>query len=128
MEIREKVRKTIKEVLLGIYLGEESVTILNTAILTNYGIFRYTPISLEEGKKLIANGFTSAVGHQSTCDVISKLLGVDVKMNRMEYSQGVGQTALVFKLKGRPTEEGQILTVADIEKIGYEFGKLERLE
>ena len=103
-----------------------SVTILNTSILTNFGSYNYEPLTVEESKKLIKNGFESAVGHQSTCDVINTLLDSDVKMNRVQYSQNVGDVALVFKLKGRP-EEGKILTVAEIETIGYEFGKLTRL-
>ena len=100
-----------------------NVTILNTSILTNFGSFNYEPLTLEESKSLISNGFESAVGHQSTCDILSSLLEKEVKLNRIQYSQKVDDIALVFKLKGRP-EEGRILTVDEIESIGYEFGKL----
>lgn len=102
------------------------VTILNTSILTNFGSFNYESLTLEESKALVSEGFESAVGHQSACDILSSLLGKEVKMNRVQYSQKVGDIALVFKLKGR-AEEGKILTVAEIEAIGYEFGKLTRL-
>lgn len=102
------------------------VTILNTSILTNFGSFNYESLTLEESKTLVSEGFESAVGHQSACDILSSLLGKEVKMNRVQYSQKVGDVALVFKLKGR-AEEGKILTVAEIEAIGYEFGKLTRL-
>lgn len=102
------------------------VTILNTSILTNFGSYKYEPLTLTESKELISNGFESAVGHQSTCDVLSKLLGVEVKMNRIQYSQNIGDVALVFKLKGRP-EEGKILTIHEIDSVGFEFGKLTRL-
>lgn len=102
------------------------VTILNTSILTSFGSFNYEPLTLEESKSLIAKGFESAVGHQSTCDVLTSLLNVDVKMNRIQYAQSPDDVALVFKLKGRP-EEGKILTASEIEAIGYEFGKLTRL-
>lgn len=102
------------------------VTILNTSILTEFGSYNYEPLTLEESKSLISEGFNSAVGHQSTCDILSNLLGVTVPMNRIQYSQNVGDLALVFKLKGRP-EEGKILSVEEIEAIGYEFGKLTRL-
>ena len=102
------------------------ITILNTSILTNFGSFNYEPLTLEESKNLLSEGFESAVGHQSTCDVLSSLLKQEVKLNRIQYSQKVNDIALVFKLKGRP-EEGKILTGPEIEKIGYEFGKLTRL-
>ena len=92
------------------------LTILNTSILT---------ATLDEAKALVANGFESAIGHQSTADVISTLLGVACPMNRIMYQQGQGDVALVFKLNGRP-EEGKILSVEDIEEIGYSWGVLER--
>jgi Domain of unknown function (DUF1874) len=103
------------------------LTLLNTSILTNFGSYDYTPVSLKDVKNLIEEweGFESAVGHQSTCDVLTSLLGYNVPMNRQQYSQAVGQTAIVFKLKSRP-EEGQILTVKEIEEIGYDFGLLIR--
>ena len=104
----------------------KKVTILNTSILTNFGQFNYFEISVDEAKKLIENGFESAVGHQSTCDILSALLNVDVKMNRIQYSQNVEDVALVFKLNGRP-EEGKILTADEIKEIGFSFGKLVRI-
>lgn len=100
-------------------------TILNTSILTNYGSYNYEPLTLEQARELVQEGFDSAVGHQSTCDVLSTLLGVKVPMNRVQYAQNVVDVALVFKLNGRP-EEGKILSAQEIEQIGYAFGKLTR--
>ena len=105
--------------------SKKKVTILNTSILTAFGSFKYEKLTIEEAKKLIEKGFESAVGHQSTCDVINILLDCDVRMNRIQYSQGTNDIALVFKLKGRP-EEGKILSASEIETIGYEFGKITR--
>lgn len=103
------------------------VTILNTSILTNYGTYSYEPLSLYEAQQLIENNsFQSAIGHQATADILTSLLGVTVPMNRIQYSQQTGDTALVFKLKGR-AEEGKILTIAEIEAMGYEFALLKRL-
>lgn len=109
-----------------------TITVLNTSILTNFGKYQYNEISLDRAREIAqqANGFNqlvSAVGHQSTCDILTKLLGVTIPMNRIEYKQEIGTAALIFKLKGRP-EEGKILTVKEIEEIGYNFGLLIRLE
>ena len=101
-------------------------TILNTSILTDFGKFDYTEITAEEAKNLIASGFESAVGHQSTCDVLNTILDSDVKMNRVQYTQKVGDIALIFKLHGRP-EEGKILTSEEILEIGYSFGRLTKI-
>ena len=100
-------------------------TILNSPILTGYGSYDYEPINIDEAKSLIKDGFNSAVGHQSTCDVLSTLLEVNVPLNRVQYTQQDGETALIFKLKSRP-EEGRILTASEIEAVGYEFGLLRR--
>ena len=109
-----------------------TITVLNTPILTKFGKYQYNEISLDRAREIAqqANGFNqlvSAVGHQSTCDILTKLLGVTIPMNRIEYKQEIGTAALIFKLKGRP-EEGKILTVEEIEEIGYNFGLLIRLE
>jgi len=100
------------------------VYILNTSILTNYGSFNYEPIQLNNAKEMISQrGFVSAIGHQSTADILTSLLEQDVKMNRVEYKQVKGDVALVFKLKGRP-QEGKLLSMEEIQEIGYEFGLL----
>ena len=101
------------------------LTILNTSILTTYGRYSYRQATMDEAKAMVSDGFQSAIGHQSTADVISTLLGVKISMNRIIYKQNKGDQALVFKLNGRP-EEGKILSVKDIEVIGYSWGVLER--
>lgn len=123
MNIRKYIKKHLVE---SIKEKENSIVIFNTTILTDFGSYDYSEISLDEAKDLVKNGFRSAIGHQATCDVISKLLEVDIEMNRINYKQKDGETVLVFKLKGRP-EEGKILTADEIEEIGYTFGLLKKL-
>lgn len=103
------------------------VTILNTSILTAHGSYSCKSCSLEQAKELVADGYQSAIGHESTAEIISTLLGVEVKMNRIQYQQQQGDKALVFKLKAR-APEGKILTAMEIEEIGYEWGVLERTD
>jgi hypothetical protein len=77
---------------------------------------------------LIANRETlSAIGHESTAQILSDLLGIDVPVNRIQFAQQEEQTALVFKLQGRPPE-GKILTREEIETIGYKFQILRRIK
>jgi Domain of unknown function (DUF1874) len=111
------------------------LALLNTSILTNYGAFTYRKIDLNDAQILAYNandpmigpddGLLSAIGHESTAQILTELLDVPVAMNRIQFAQEVGQNALVFKLKGRPPE-GKILTKEEIETIGYEFGLLSR--
>jgi hypothetical protein len=107
----------------------EGLTLLNAAILTCYGVFNYSPISLTRARALVreAKRVQSAVGHASTAEILSDLLDYPVSMNRMEYKQEAGEAALIFRLNQRP-EEGKILSRKEIEEIGYEFGLLIRIE
>lgn len=102
------------------------VGVLNTSILTEAGEYKLVDISLQEAKEIVStNELDSAVGHQSTADIMTTLLGVEVKMNRQMFSQQVGQSCLIFKLNGRPAE-GAILSVEEVETMGYKFQLLLR--
>lgn len=104
------------------------LAILNTSILTAEGDYTLRKISLEQAQELARqNEILSAVGHQSTAEILTELLGVEVPVNRIPFEQEVSQIALVFKLKGRPPE-GVILSREEIEQIGYEFFTLIRLK
>ena len=103
--------------------------LLNTSIITAPGIYEMDQISLSEARRMITeygvDGLDSAIGHVSTAAVMSTLLGVDIPVNRQEFKQAEHQSALVFKLNGRPPE-GAILTAEEIEAIGYSFYELHR--
>lgn len=104
------------------------VGIFNGTVATTNGLYRVSDISIEEAKFLIAQkGYVSAIGHESTAKIISDLMGMDIKMNRINFIQMVGQKAVVFKLNRRP-EEGSVLTKAQVEQVGYSFKLMERLE
>lgn len=100
------------------------IVFLNTAILTSTGSFRYKIETLSKLIHLISSypevEKLSAIGHQSTSDILTELFGFSIPLNRIQYRQEKGDYCVVFKLNGRP-EEGKILTREDIEKIGYEF-------
>lgn len=105
------------------------LALLNTSILTSTGLFSLDDITLNQARELVQenlNELDSAIGHQSTAEIMSALLEVEIPVNRQVFQQQVEQKALVFKLNGRP-EEGKVLTVDDIENIGYKFQILERL-
>jgi len=101
--------------------------ILNCAIATTDGIYEMSDLSLEEAKKILSGekGFISAIGHQSTAEILTELLGITVAVNRIQFQQLPNQTAVIFKLDSRPPE-GKILSRQEIEKIGYSFKRLYR--
>lgn len=97
------------------------IGILNCAICTDVGEYSFKKSSLEEVKELLKeNNFVSAIGHKSTAEVLTELVGIDIPMNRIQFKQKLGQTAIVFKLLDR-IPEGKVLSKEEIEAIGYEF-------
>lgn len=105
------------------------LVLLNAPVLTVYGKFEFEQIPVEKAREFIRQAETveSAIGHAATAEVLTKHLEFEVKMNRTEFRQEVGDAALVFRLKTRPAE-GKILNVEEIEKIGFEFGLLKSTE
>jgi len=114
-------------------MNGEQLTLLNTSILTSFGTFIYQPLALGEARALVQKFrlegklIQSAIGHQTTADLLAGLLGYPVAVNRTEFKQTVGTVALVFKLKGRPPE-GKVLSREELEEMGYEFGLLQRVK
>ncbi len=109
------------------------LSLINASILTAYGLYRYEPLTVEGARRLIAqsqsNGvrLRSAVGHTATASLLTRLLGVEIPVNRIAIAQQVGEQAIVFRLNSRPPE-GAILSEPELEAIGYELGLLTRLE
>lgn len=105
------------------------IAILNTSIMTTDGIYSLKTISLQQARSLVNplhnREIISAVGHQSTADILTTLLGREIPVNRIEFRQEPEQAAIVFKLRGRPAE-GTILSAEEIEEIGYDLKIMDR--
>jgi hypothetical protein len=103
------------------------LALLNTTIATTDGTYEIRTVDLETAQTIVQNyveadtdWMDSAIGHDSTAQIMTELLGQVVPVNRQMFAQQPGQDALVFKLKGR-APEGVILGREEIEAIGYEF-------
>jgi hypothetical protein len=106
--------------------------ILNTSIVTSDGSYTLKTISTQEAQTVAAiamapggTGLDSAVGHDSTAQILTTILGVPVPVSRQLFAQQPGQHALVFKLNGRP-EPGVELTLEQLKDIGFSFKVLVR--
>lgn len=102
------------------------VAVLGSSIVTADGLYDRKTIEVRRARELVRRGFVSYVGHPATCEILTSLLGVEVPMNRGQFSQRVGQKALIFKLNGRPAP-GVELSKEELEKIGFSFFELTRL-
>jgi hypothetical protein len=90
--------------------------------MTGEGIFIKRKVSLEVVKKMIQNAeeIESAIGHESTAQILTELTGINIPVNRIKYEQKCEEIAIVFQLRSRPNE-GKILTREEIEETGYDF-------
>jgi hypothetical protein len=108
----------------------ERIVFLNTTILTCDGTFSLKTMSLDDVKLALAHAVEvprlSAIGHESTAQVLTELLGEPIAVNRIQYCQADGDFAICFKLNGRPLE-GKILSKEEIEAIGYELKVLTKV-
>ena len=64
------------------------------------------PITLDEVKSYLKNGFTSAIGHQDTANVLSELLGVSVEFNRCNIFLDKDTNLIVAQVIGGRLPEG----------------------
>ncbi|HHW71771.1 MAG TPA: YddF family protein [Firmicutes bacterium] len=104
------------------------VVLLNGPVVTSTGLFGVSQVTVDEARHLVhLHGWVSAVGHEATAAVLSRILRVNVPMNRVEYQQQVGQLAIALTLNQR-APEGQVLSVEEMLKIGFSLLLLERLE
>ena len=64
--------------------------------------------------------WVSAVGHESSAQVMSKALRVEIPCNRIQVSPEPGDRLLCFKLNGR-APEGVVLNESQLLEIGFSW-------
>lgn len=111
----------------------KKLTFLNAPVVTAPGVFNYEKLSPQAARKIIhdfeksGRAIETAVGHEATAELMTRLLKFPVKFNRTEFVQESGDVALIFRLHKR-APEGKVLCCEELEAIGYEFGLLTRLD
>jgi hypothetical protein len=95
--------------------------LFNTNIVPDECVARITKISQQTAKSIVSghkNEFISAIGHEVTANIMSTLLNVDVTVNRIHALPNPLDKAISLKINGR-IMEGSILSMEEIEKVGY---------
>lgn len=66
----------------------EKLALLNSSLLTTAGSYILTDITLDQARKLVTDNLDnldSAIGHASTAEIMTALLGVNVPINRQMF-------------------------------------------
>jgi len=96
-------------------------------MLTEDSIVRVKETTLEHVKTLLnEKEFISAVGHQSTADILTKLLEINVPVNRTAIKLAENDKLIVFQLMAR-LEEGRVLTADEVLRLPFKFFLVELL-
>ncbi len=83
-------------------------------------ILRVKEVGIEEVKELLAGGFESAIGHESTAAFLTSKLGIQVKAERKQVTIDANTILVVFQLLSR-LPEGRVLTEEEIASVKYKF-------
>jgi len=105
-----------------------ALLLLGAAVLTGPGSFEYALISQSEAVGLLrlhaaTSRVHSHIGHEATATLLSRLAGYEIPVNRVPVVQGLGQRAVVVRLRHRPPAVGD---VTDLNVDHLEFGLLVR--
>jgi hypothetical protein len=80
-------------------------------------------LDVEEAKAYLSTYFVSAVGHQGTAKFLTKLLGIQVPLNRAQIELMPGDRLIVVMPWGARLQPGQELT-ADVMMELFNQGKV----
>ncbi len=84
------------------------------------GSVEVEPIGLARATRLLREGYTSAVGHAATAELLTGLFGLEVTHNRISVSVQPGDEFIAFQLLRRPPE-GTVLGLELLQDIGFEI-------
>jgi len=76
--------------------------------------------TLEEVKNLLRKGFESAVGHESTAQLLTKLTGISIPMRRVSIMARPGDVIVHFALRTR-LPEGRVLSEEELQQLQFDF-------
>lgn len=100
------------------------IYLLNSPVLTSFGKFTYHPITIEQIKNMLKEEiFKSAIGHESTAQLLTKLLDIKVDYNRIAIHQQDEDILIVIKLNIR-AEANKEYSTNEIIEAGFETGIL----
>jgi len=77
-------------------------------------------LTVDDVKKLLQNDFISVIGHESTAQLLSQLLSLNIPVNRVSITLRPSDKLVVFQLTTR-LSEGRVLTLDELKQLKYKF-------
>jgi len=102
--------------------------IINTPVLTDYGLWEFSgPLSIREVRTRLEPGFVSAIGHEASANILSRILNIPIPVNRIQIKMQPKDEALILRLLKR-LPEGKVLDESELMALDFELGLLKRLK
>ena len=89
-------------------------------MLKSNALLSFLQADLGTVKTLAQDGVHSIIGHQSTADLLSAKLGIDIKLNRENYKKEKDDSIIVC-LPSKRLDEGKVLTVEELKQFDVKF-------
>jgi hypothetical protein len=108
----------------------ERLVLLNAMIPAGgWALIATRPATIDEAKELAraAERIESYIGHEATAEVLSRMLGVHVPVNRGMYVPSAGDVALVVRLRKRlaAPQDVKDVTEEDLEFLIVNYVRIE---
>lgn len=106
----------------GVFINEKISPEKAYHIFWTQGHYNTAPQSLGATPDDLEPSFVSAIGHQSAADAFNLIFNPKqkIEVNRIAATMKRGDVAIALKVIGR-LPEGQVLTLQELEEIGFEF-------
>ena len=97
-------------------------------MLDGSAVLKVHEVDASHVKKLLEHHkWESCVGHTSTAEILTTVLGHHIPLNRVPVKLKKGDMAVVFQVMVR-VEEGKVLSKEEIEKLPTKFFTVEVVE
>ena len=105
-----------------------TIYLLNAPIVTDYGLWQFTgPLTIAETQAILAQKYTSAIGHEASAKLLSQCLNMPIPVSRIQITMLPGDQAIVLRLLQR-LPEGKVLHEQALKALNYELGLLTRIK
>lgn len=115
----------------GTFINKKITTDESVHLFWTRGFVNTAPSGTGASPDDLSPNYVSAIGHQGSADAFNAIFQPSadqaVAVNRIQATMQPGDEAICLKVIGR-LPEGQILTLEELERIGFEFYHLSRIE